>query len=120
MNVGFQIELAPEIERVRTDLERSIENVTSKVVRVIAEDAPEEMQSLMTAGGVSVKGESPRIRSGDLFRSLKGTVTSPTEIEIEMIGYSQFLDPVFGGNLDRPFVEKGIDRALAKSLSAFQ
>lgn len=117
MNISFQAEIEPSISVIMADANRQIEDVTAQIVRQIAEDAPDEMRGLTSiTGGKSQRGEAPHRQSGFLARSLKGNVVSPTEAEIEMAGYAEYLDPIFGGRLDRPFVLEGVERALAKSL----
>lgn len=118
MDISFQIEIS---QAVQADLTRTIEDATARIVRSIAEDAPEEMRLEMSVtGGRSSRGEAPHRQTGYLARSLRGTVTSPTQAEIEMADYAQYLDPLFGGNLDRPFAEAGITRAIAKSIENLQ
>ncbi len=114
MDISFQIEVR---QAVQADLTRTIEDATAQIVRSISENAPEEMRAEMSiTGGRSQRGEAPHRQTGYLARSLRGTVTSPTSAEIEMADYAEYLDPLFGGNLDRPFAEIGITRAIAKSL----
>lgn len=99
------------------DLTRTIEQATAEIIRQIADDAPAETAALMpTAAGRSKKGAPPNRQSGNLARTLRATVIAPTTAEIEMAGYAEYLDPFFGGNLDRPFIETGIDRAIAKNI----
>lgn len=118
MDINFQIEIDPTVAFVMRDAERTIEDVTAQIVRQIATDAPDEMRALMNVtGGKSARGEAPHRQSGFLARSLSGRVVSPAEAEIEMAGYAEYLDPIFGGKLDRPFIEEGVARTLAKSLS---
>ena len=134
MNLAFEIDLDPDLQRVLSELGRSVEEVTAKIVKTIAEDAPGEMQAIMAGsspsgkpapggGKHSAKGQAPAIVTRELFRSLQGKVVSPTEAEILMADHGFYLDPLFegepggGGYLDRPFIELGLNRTIAKSLS---
>lgn len=130
----FDLEVEPDLPEIAAELNRSLEDVTAQIIRVIATDAPGEMQELMAlsspsgnpakgGGHHSAVGEPPAIVTRNLFRSLQGRAISPTEAEIEMAASAFYLDPLFegqgkgGGYLDRPFIEKGIIRAIAKSLA---
>ncbi len=118
MDVAFQIEIR---QAVAADLTRTIEDATAQLVRSIAEDAPDEMRAEMSiTGGRSVRGEAPHRQTGYLARNIKGVVVSPTQAEIEFPFYAEYLDPVLDGNLDRPFIDIGITRAIAKSIENLQ
>lgn len=115
------LEINIEDADVLREVQRSIEEVTGKLIKQVAEGFPEETRALMPEGGVSGKGESPHQQSKKLARSLKATPVLPNALEIEVAEHGFYLDPLFkedgGGQLNRPFIERGIDRSLAKSLS---
>ncbi len=74
MDIAFQIEIS---QAVQADLSRSIEDATARIIRSIAEDAPDEMRAEMSiTGGRSKRGEAPHRQTGFLARELKGTVTN--------------------------------------------
>ena len=123
MDIDFSIDIEQSAAAVSADLERSIEDATAQIVRSIADDAPDEMRALMVEGGKSTAGSPPRKRSGTLGRSLSAKVLEPNSIEISMVGYGGYLDPLFkeqdfqgAGWANRPFIEQGITRALAKNI----
>lgn len=118
--IDFDIKLTPDLSEVKSDLERSLEDATKRIFRELATDAPLEMQSLIGSPPPSAKGSPPARRSGNLQRSLRGTLTSPQSAEIEMADYAQYLDPVFDGYLERPFIEISIARTLKKTLVDLQ
>ena len=126
--------------QILAELEREAKDITADVMKVIAEDAPDEMRQLMLESNpsgktykrtglnyehgfhqASAEGEAPAIESQELFNSLRGKVLSLDVVEIGMAGHAFYLDPTFndepgGGYLNRPFIETGIERALDKKM----
>lgn len=129
----IEIDIDPEIQRVKTELKQSVEEVTGRLLRAIAQDAPAEMQELMATsapsgnparggGKHSAKGQPPAIVTRELFNSLSAIADGYESVQINMAAHAFYLDPVFegagdgGGYLNRPFIVEGIERALAKNL----
>lgn len=112
--LNFEIELDRDVAAVVRSLEKDIEEASAFLMKEIAEDAPDAMRSLMISGGVSKKGEPPRRQSEELANSIEGQVVSSSSVQISMANHAQWLDPVFGGYLHRPFIERGIDQVLEK------
>lgn len=123
--LSFEIEIDPNAPAVIRDLERSADEVTEEIIRFVAEEAPGEMQRIMLestpsgrsargGGQRSAPGEPPAIESRELLTSIQGRVLDRSTAEISMASHAQYLDPVFGGYLNRPFIERGIEKALEK------
>ena len=112
--LSFEIEIDPNAQSVVRDLEKSVEEISAEIMKEIAGGAPDAMRSLMQSGGVSKKGEPPRRQSGELADTIEAQVIGSSSVEISFANHAQYLDPVFGGYLNRPFIERGIDQVLEK------
>lgn len=95
-----------------------VEEISGEIVKEIVELSPNEMRDLMSDNPPSAFGSPPAVRSGDLSRSLQGRVIDRNTGEIQMIGYAEFLDPLFGGKLNRPFILTGIDRQIVRTIKS--
>lgn len=96
-------------------LSRSIEEVTTQILRDIEKEAPEQFRQVLDNPPPSKEGDAPAKRSGNLIRTLKVTVINPLEAELEMAYYAQHLDPFFDEpNYDRPFIQRGMAKTLAQ------
>lgn len=106
MNLEFTID--------HNDFRRSIEEVTSELVKDFVEQAPESFAAILDNPPPSSKGSAPAARTKTLMRTIKVIVVAPTEADLDFIYYAQYLDPIFEEkNHDRPFVNQGIARTLA-------
>ena len=108
MNFGIEIEPSG----VGAELRKDVNAVSEVLVRELTELAPVEMKGLF-GSSPSPKGSPPGVKSGNLSRSLTG-IANGLSGEISMAFYAEYLDSFFGGNLERDFVEKGIDRTLVR------
>lgn len=110
----IRLDFQPVIQTLETDAPKDIEEIEREILKDVTAKAPMQMQSLMVKGGVSKKGQPPRVQSGTLKGSIEGNEQA---FEISMAGHAFYLDPIFeggtsGGYLHRPFVERAIAKAL--------
>ncbi|MCY7376305.1 MAG: hypothetical protein LH472_10090 [Pyrinomonadaceae bacterium] len=112
--IDFSIEIDPTIAAFERGLTADIEKLSTEIVREVVELAPVEMRDLMGNNPPSARGSAPARRTGNLANSLQGRLTGTNAGEIDLIYYSEFLDPFLGGKLDRPFALTGIDNAIVK------
>ncbi|MBS3915593.1 MAG: hypothetical protein KG003_13950 [Bacteroidetes bacterium] len=104
--------LIADSKEFRKDLHRSIEQVTAQLVKDFADEVPEQLRALIDDPPPSRTGSPPAKRSGTLQRTLRAYVVGPTAAEIEFENYVAHLDPIFEGEHDRPFIERGIAKTL--------
>ncbi len=116
MDINLSIELVPTANVFASALKADAQKVAGEIVREITEFAPDEMRDLMSLKSPSDKGTPPGIRTRNLYNSFQGSMTDSDTGQIQMAYYAEFLDPFFGGNLDRPFVLEGVDRAIVKTV----
>lgn len=112
--LNFEIEIDPNASAVVRDLEKDVEDAFKEIMQYVADKSPDAMRSLMQSGGVSKKGEAPRRQSGELADTIEAQVIGNSSVQISFANHAQHLDPVFGGYLNRPFIERGIDQVLEK------
>lgn len=97
-----------------TEIKTDVEELTRSILKDVVRLAPDEMRNLMTDNPPSLRGNAPAKVTRELFDSIEG---DEQNLEISMAGHALFLDPIFeglpsGGYLNRPFIERGIARAL--------
>lgn len=128
----FRINLQPVLEAAIRELKAAAGEETEKLMKDLAIDAPNEMRSLMdtaqrsgrkakrTTGEPftrSARGEIPGIESFDLYDSMRGEADK-NSLTLYFAEEAKYLDPVFGGYLNRPFIEKGLENAVKNLQSA--
>jgi len=109
MDFNFSFEFKPNLVAFERELKTDLTRAADDLVKEVVELAPGEMSGLMGNDPPSAFGEPPAKRTGFLAANIKGagdTITLPF--------YAEYLDPFFGGKLNRPFVSRGIDEALVK------
>jgi hypothetical protein len=111
----IRINLQPVLESAVRELKAATDKETEGVLKRFAEFAPAELRSLLEDGPPrSVKGNPPHNDSFELYNSIRAEMAGKKEVVIEFAEHAQYLDPVFGGYLDRPFIERGIESAVKR------
>ena len=121
MDFAVKFEITPQ--DVARSLNEAVKPLKREVMQFLADEAPDAMQAVMMesspagnpargGGKHSAYGQPPAIITRTLLTSLRGRVIDENTVEIEMAHYAQYLDPAFGGRLNRPFIQPGIIRAL--------
>lgn len=64
----------------------------------------------------SAKGEVPAKDSFALYNSFRAQITGEREITFSMAEHARWLDSLFGGYLNRPFLEEAIDLGVTRAL----
>lgn len=131
--MNFLIEITPD--NIAGLLEKDIEETTKELMQDLAKFLPTEARAVIdesSAGGklysrssgtgfkrshrASAKGQAPAKDSFELYNSFKAQMDGDLSATFEMAGHAAFLDPLFGGNLNRPFISESVERTLQKTL----
>ncbi|HEY0659604.1 MAG TPA: hypothetical protein VGD05_14105 [Pyrinomonadaceae bacterium] len=92
------------------DLAAAVQETTKEFMRLLAAGMPDEMRSEMRQfPPASSEGNAPAKRTGELAGSFEAN-----DLTIVMAGHAQYLDPVFNGHLNRPFIMPAVARRLAE------
>jgi hypothetical protein len=127
--MDIQVSITPS--DIARSLNEEIKPLKAKVLQFLADQAPDEMGAVMLesvpsgknapgGGKRSAYGQPPAIETRELLTSLQGRVASENTVEVSMAGHARYLDPVFDGYLNRPFIEAGVIRALNKLPQAYE
>lgn len=124
----FYIEISPVLTSAIRELKDATDEEVEHFFKDLAIDAPAEMRTLMDTANRSGRpavrttgtpftrsavGEVPGIESFDLYDSMQGEAQGKSAT-LKFAEHAQWLDPVFDGYLNRPFIEKGIENAVKK------
>lgn len=121
----FRIEINPILNEAIRELEDTTDVEIESIFKDLAIDAPNEWRRLMqgvksghparrTTGTPFIRsafGEAPAIESFDLYDSMVGNPEGASVI-FQFAEHAVYLDPVFGGYLNRPFILEGIENAI--------
>jgi hypothetical protein len=131
----FRIDLQPSLDLVIRELQSAVDDEREKVLKSIADYAPDEIRKLMDsatrsgktgyrAGGGSfirsAAGEIPAKGSFELYDLLAAEMQGDDSILLTFASHAFYLDPLFegmgqgAGYLNRPFIEQGIESAVKK------
>jgi len=118
--LNYRIDLQPVLESAIRELKDTTDAEIESILKSIANDAPDEIKSMLGYGDRSKEGEPPTNDSFELYRSITANMSGNKEVTFEFAGHAFFLDPTFkgegkgGGYLNRPFIEKGIENAVKR------
>jgi hypothetical protein len=126
--INLQSELIPGIPAIIKELEREMKDVEKEYLSEFADRLPDEIQRVIFAsnpsgkparggGRHSAQGQPPAIITKELVNSPRAQVVGDDAVELALAGHAFYLDPLFdgepgGGYLDRPFIEKAVERTM--------
>lgn len=127
----FDLEILPENLKAELRLEDATRSIMREIPKYLPTAAREVIDESAPAGKTypksigegfrsfikrSAKGQAPAKDSFELYNSFRAKLSGDLEVTFEMASHAQWLDPVFGGYLDRPFLEESLDRSIIRAM----
>lgn len=121
----IQAELSADIEKVTDRFFQSLKSELAPAAReVIDSSSPAGRLYARTRGEgftrshkASAQGQPPAKDSFELYNSFRAEKSGSRQVTFSMAGHARYLDPVFGGYLNRPFLGETVKIAVSNTLA---